>query len=677
MAAALRSLILGLVLIAGVAAVLLVSDLRSRVGAAGGSAPGQLGGMRRVALLQHASQAVLDEGVRGVVDGLAEKGYVEGKNLSLRKFNAEGDITVSNAIAKEMASGGNELLLTCSTVSLQSVASANRATQKPHVFALVTDPSAAGVGISKDDPLDHPAWLVGYGTMQPIEQAFRVAREMNPSVRRVGVVWNAAEANSEAQIAVARRVCAEIGIELVEVTVDGSAGVGEATGALCARGVDALFVPGDVMVLVAIDPLIAAAGKAGVAVFTVIPPNAKRGAVFDLGANYHEVGKAAGRLAGEILDGRDPATVGIVNYLPETLVINEQAAAGLAEKGWKIPETLRQRAQVLIDTGGQETPGPAAKPSPSPAAGSGSVAARRARPWNLQAVIFMESLPAEETLAGLREGMRKWPWVEGRDYTFNVRNAQGDIAALNGIIDAALGDRADIVIPISTPSLQAAVRKVTDRPVVFSMVANPIAAGAGKSYEEHLPNVTGITVLGPVDEMLDLLEKYFPQYKRIGTLFCPAEANSADLKEILMARGKARGFKVDVVAANSPAELADAAMSLAGRPIDAIVQISDNLSSAGFTAIARAARQTRKPLFSLNSTTVPLGAAVAIGRDYHDVGIETAVVLERVMRGESPGEIPFMLSPRVMRTADVKNGRAVGLELPHGLLDEMEKVTGQ
>ena len=45
---------------------------------------------------------------------------------------------------------------------------------------------------------------------------------------------------------------------------------------------------------------------------------------------------------------------------------------------------------------------------------------------------------------------------------------------------------------------------------------NPIAAGAGKSYEDHLPNVTGISVLAPTDDMLDLLRKYFPQYKRIG-----------------------------------------------------------------------------------------------------------------------------------------------------------------
>ena len=64
-------------------------------------------------------------------------------------------------------------------------------------------------------------------------------------------------------------------------------------------------------------------------------------------------------------------------------------------------------------------------------------------------------------------------------------------------------------------------------------------------------------------------------------------------------------------------------MSLVSRPIDAVTQISDNMTSSGFAAITKAARQSRKPLFSLNSTMVPQGAAVALGRDDHEAGRET------------------------------------------------------
>lgn len=660
-----RRLALGVALIAAAAALLLVSDLGSRVTAKAPAARGDR--PARVAVAQPASQAVLDDGVRGMVDGLAARGFVDGKTLALRKFNAEGDAGVSAAIAKEMANGDADLLLTVSTLSLQSVANANRAARKPHVFSLVSDPAATGVGISRDDPLDHPAWMAGYGTMQPVESAFRIAREMNPGLRRVGVVWNAAEANSEGQLKIARRVAGELGLELLESTVDAAAGVGEATAALIARGAEAIFVPGDVMVMVSIDKLIAEARKGGVPVFTVIPPNARKGALFDLGADYYQVGFHAGTLAADVLAGLDPARVPIVNFVPETLIVNERTLADVAAKGWRLPESVRQRANALIGPDGKERAGlavAAAPPAPR----------RRDRPWKLCAIMYTESPPAEESVAGLREGMAKWPLAEGKDYTFKLLNAQGDIGTLNSLVDAALTDGADVIIPISTPSLQAAVRKVKNRPIVFSLIANPVAAGAGRSYEDHLPNVTGVSVLAPTEEMLDLLQRHFPAYRRLGTLFCPAEANSVDLKDTFVAHARARGFEVDTMAVSSPSELADAALALAGKPIDAIVQISDNLTSAGFTAISRAANQMRKPLFSLNSTTLPLGAPVSFGRDYHECGLQTAKMVLRVLNGESPAKIPFLLSPRVVKRASLPNARANGLALPPGYLEEMETV---
>jgi len=660
----LRRLALGVFLILAASALLLFSDLGSR-----SNAPAQRK-IPRVALLQHASQSVLEDGTRGMLDGLAEAGFQDGSSMQLRRYNAEGDTTVSNTIARDMVNGDYDLLLTISTVSLQAVANANQTTRRPHVFALVSKPSITGVGISDKDPLAHPSWLAGYGTLQPVPEAFEVARAMNPQLRKVGVVWNASEANSEGQVKAAREFCKQAGIELMEATVDSSAGVGEAAAAVCSRGAEAIFVPGDVMVMVSMDTLIAAANRSGVPVFTVTPPSVRKGALFDIGADYHRVGLEAGRLAAEILNGRDPASVEIVNFMPENLMINEATLARYADKGWRLPDDVRNRVHLVIDREGQEAPGPAAANAPAP------TVKKRDKPWKFSIILYSESLPAEETLQGLKDGMATWPLKQGQgqDYTFRVGNAQGDVGALGALMDNAMQDKSDIIIPLSTPSLQSALQRVKSLPIVFSMVANPMAAGAGASYEDHLPNVTGITVMAPAGEMLDKLQKYFPAYRRIGTLFCPAEANSVYLREVLLAEAEKRGLILESVAVNSPSELADAAMSLAAKPIDAIVQISDNISSAGFSAITQAARQRHKPLFSLNSTTLPLGAPVVFGRDYHDAGVVTAEVLMRVMNGESPGKIPFALSPKVVMQASIPNARAVGMELPPAFLAEMEKV---
>lgn len=655
----LRRLLLGIFLIMAAAAVLLLSDLGSRVKTA--AAP-KSGRTMRVALLQHASQAILDQGRAGMIAGLKEKGWEQGRNLELKIYNAEGDNAVSQTIAKEMAGGGYDLLMTISTVSLQAVANANKAGGTPHVFALVSDPSVTGVGVSKTNPLDHPAHLAGFGTMQPIPQAFKIAREMNPALKKIGVVWNAAEANSEAQVKLARKVCADLGIELMESTVDNSSGVAEAAGALVARGAEALWMGGDVTVMTAADSLISTAKKGRIPVFTVIPPNVKKGSLFDLGADYPEVGRLAGNLAGEILSGRKPADVPITNVMPEMLAVNLQATKNL-QTPWQISDELRKRANLLIDdAGAEQTKAIAAAPNPS------------GKKWKIAIVNYIESGPSEDTLAGMKVAWKRSKLVEGKDYTISYRSAQGDIASLNGIFDAVLTENADIVVPLSTPTLQSALQKIRDRPIVFSVIANPVVAGAGKSYTDHKPNVTGVSVLAPVSEALTMIQKYFPQYKRLGTLFCPAEANSVDLKESFEKLCKERGLTLECVAVNTSSDLSDASLSLVSRPIDAIVQISDNLSSTGFNAISKAARQTQKPLISLNSTTVPLGAPIALGRDYHNCGEVTVEMLERVIRGEDPSKMPFVLPPRVFYSASPSNAAAVGMTLPPELLKEMGKV---
>lgn len=654
----LRRFLLGFTLIALAAGVLLLSDLGSRIGAT----PIATGPKKRVALMQHASQLVLDDGREGILAGLREGGYTTGHNLDLKFYNAEGDIAVAQTIAREMTGAGNDLLLTVSTVSLQVVANANKAGKTPHVFALVSDPAGAGVGITGDKPLEHPAHLAGFGTMQPIALAFRAAREMNPALAAVGVVWSASESNSEAQVRLARVVCAELGITLLESTIDNSASVGEAANALIARGVDAIWMGGDVTVMTAVDALMAAARKGRIPVFTVIPPNVTKGALFDLGADYPEVGRLAGKLAAEILNGRSPSTVPITNVIPEMLTLNDKAAVGLRQP-WTFSADMRKRAKLIIDADGVEHAVTALGP-PNPTG----------RKWKIAVVTYVEAGPSEETIAGMKDGWKKSPLVEGRDYEISYRSAQGDFAALGGIFDAIQTEGADIVVPLATPTLQAAVKKVKTVPVVFTLVANPVIAGAGKSFTDHLPNITGVAVLSPVEDLLDIIQRHFPEYRRIGTLFCPAEANSVTVKELLETEAAKRGIKVETVAVNSPSELTDASISLASRPIDAIVQITDNITSAGFNAIAKAARRAQKPLISLNSTTIKLGAPLALGRDYHNAGEVTVGMIERVIRGENPGAMPFVLPPKLFFSASPENARAVGMVLPPALLKEVDKL---
>jgi ABC-type uncharacterized transport system substrate-binding protein len=340
-----KRLWLGLALIALSSAVLLLSDWRQRQ--ATGSVP-------RLALLQHASSPLADEAIQGILEGLAAGGFRDGVNIRIERFNAENDVGTGIAIARQLVTGEYNLVITSSTRSLQAVAHANKEGRVIHVFGLVADPFIAGVGLNRADPMDHPRHLVGIGSFLPVEKSFELARKLYPRLRTVGVPWNPSEANSEAMTAKAREVSKRLGIELLEAAVENSPAVREAANSLVSRGVDAVWIGGDVTVSVACDSVVAAARQGRIPVFSILPPTAQRGVLFDLGANFILVGQQTGQLAAEILKGADPARYPIRNYVPERLVVNPKALVGLKDP-WRLPDDVLRAADTVIGEKAQAT----------------------------------------------------------------------------------------------------------------------------------------------------------------------------------------------------------------------------------------------------------------------------------------------------------------------------------
>jgi ABC-type uncharacterized transport system substrate-binding protein len=337
---------LGVALIVAASLVLLLTDREHR----SGSGPR----VWRVALLQHASTSVLDEGVTGVLDGLAEHGFREGDNLRLTRYNAQGDTATSATIAREILHGPFDLVITVSTSSLLAVASANKERQMPHVFGIVADPFSAGVGLDRANPAVHPPYMVGQGIFLPVDECFRLARQFNPRLKNIGVVWNPSESNSLAFTQKAREACRPLDLNLLEATVDNSAAVLEATHSVIGRGAEAIWVGGDVSVSAAIDTVVAAARKAGIPVFCITPGKPDRGTLFDVGVNFYECGKLTGALAAEILGGADPASIPIRDVLelvPRRVIVNRLALAGLSP-AWRIPEDVLRRADIVVDEHG-------------------------------------------------------------------------------------------------------------------------------------------------------------------------------------------------------------------------------------------------------------------------------------------------------------------------------------
>lgn len=666
----LKRLSLGLGAIAVASAILLLSDLGSRRKAT--KPTGQPSSPTyRIALLQHASQSIIDDGYAGTLAGLEASGFFEGTDLTIRRFNAEGDISTANSIAQGMVSGGYDLLLTLTTPSLQVVANTNKEAKVRHLFAMVTDPVAAGVGIGKE-PLDHPPHLVGIGTLQPVMDSLKMARRMYPELKTLGVAWNPAEVNSEINTKLCRKACSDLGIELAEATVDNTAGVREAVLSLISRNVQAIWIGGDVTVLAAVDSVVSPARDAKIPVFTVIPGNAGKGTLFDLGANYFEVGRHLGLLAGKVLAGESPAKLPMEYVVPPKLFINTLSLKGLRDP-WKIPPEVLAEADSVVDDQGTHEKQSTAEPAKPPEKSAKPLA----KTWRIRVLEYVNIPDVEEAEKGMLDAIRESGLVEGRDYEAKVTNAQGDMATLNGLVDAAVTDRADLIVTLSTPTLQAALRRGQSQPIVFTFLADPIAAGAAKSETDHLPNVTGSFGAGDMEGMVALIKRLLPGAKRVGAMFCPTEVNSVYNHGLFVEEAKKNGLEVVSMGVSTPSEVSDTAAALCGKQIDLFCLPTANITAASFPSIVQTTRRAKIPVFAFLSGVLEQGAMAVIARDYYDMGHDAGKLAVRVMRGEKPAAIPLQRATKSRLLLNRAAAKQCGVELPADIVRKAEKVIGE
>jgi putative tryptophan/tyrosine transport system substrate-binding protein len=302
--------------------------------------------------------------------------------------------------------------------------------------------------------------------------------------------------------------------------------------------------------------------------------------------------------------------------------------------------------------------------------------AKTARKWKLYFVQFNDVIDVEDAARGVMEGLQESGLRQGRDFEVKTLNAQGDMATVSALIDAAVTGGADMIITFSTPTLQAALRRAQTVPVVFNYVASGLKAGAGKSNTDHVPNVTGVSLLPAHDEALAIIRKDFPAIHRLGTLYCPAETNMVVAKNGLDVSAKRLGYEVVYVAADTATDVPDAAAALMSRDVDAVLQIPGNLTASAFGSISEAAKRAHIPVFAFQKTQAIGGAMVVVGRDYHDSGRHAAHLAARIIRGEDPSKIPFEDFSKTRLIVNLDAARALNITLSPSLVASAKEIIG-
>lgn len=225
---------------------------------------------------------------------------------------------------------------------------------------------------------------------------------------------------------------------------------------------------------------------------------------------------------------------------------------------------------------------------------------------------------------------------------FDRQNSNADMSTAAQIAQRFRQEKVVVAVGIATPAAQALANQIKDRPVVFSVVTDPVSAGLVDNMDRGGANITGTSDMTPVREQLDMLLSITPA-RRLGHMYASGEANSAAIASIVRAYCAEKGIDyVETTVANS-SEVKSALLSIADR-IDALYLGNDNTVFSALSAVSEVTLQKKIPLMTADPSsaeTIPVLAA--LGYDYYKMGRATGKIVVGILGGEKPANIPVYM----------------------------------
>ena len=270
---------------------------------------------------------------------------------------------------------------------------------------------------------------------------------------------------------------------------------------------------------------------------------------------------------------------------------------------------------------------------------------------------------------GVEDELKAQGWQAGKNLKYQYQSAQGNAATAGQIVRKFIGDKADAIVAIATPSAQAAAAATSSVPIVFSAVTDPVAAKLVKDLKAPGGNVTGVSDRLPLAPQVDLMLKVVPTAKRVGIVYSPGEINSTILIKELKAVLAQRGMTLVSAAAPRTVDVQAATKSLVGK-VDLIYSSTDNNVVSAYETMVRVATDAKLPMIAADTSSIKRGAVAALGMNYYDMGRQTGKMVVRILKGEKPGSIAVEEGRTTMLELNAKAAREQGATLSAALLKE-------
>jgi putative tryptophan/tyrosine transport system substrate-binding protein len=277
--------------------------------------------------------------------------------------------------------------------------------------------------------------------------------------------------------------------------------------------------------------------------------------------------------------------------------------------------------------------------------------------------------------AALVRALAQQGYALDRNLTFERLGAEMQMDRLPRLISELVNSKVDVIVAFGYPSALAA-KQGTTLPVVSFTTGDPVGTGLVDSLARPGGNITGISDVSAeiTPKRLELLKEMVPGLRRVALLW-----NEADLGMTLRYRAadagaKAMGISVQPLGVREPDDF-DRAFAAMNRDMpDAILMVSDALTSLNRKRVFEFAATHRLPAIYENDLYVRDGGLMSYGPDLNESFARVAALVDRILKGAKPAELPFEQPTLFRFVLNLKTAKALGITIPPSLLARADEV---
>jgi putative ABC transport system substrate-binding protein len=288
-----------------------------------------------------------------------------------------------------------------------------------------------------------------------------------------------------------------------------------------------------------------------------------------------------------------------------------------------------------------------------------------------------DSSEGQARIAAIQQRLQQLGWSDGQNLLMDVRwGAEDPDLERKGAAElAALAP--DVVLAGGTLGLTAMVHESRTIPIVFAAVGDPVALGVVRSLAHPGGNVTGFLAFEYTfsAKLLELLKEIAPGVKRAAIVRDPASPQGIANFAVIQAMAASIGVQVSPVDVRDPSEIERAVIATVAPSKDGgLVVAASGVDTAHSGFIVRLAARYKLPAVYAYRHIVEDGGLASYGPDWTDQFRRAAEYIDRILRGEKPGDLPVQAPTKYQLVVNLKTAKALGLTVPDSVIARVDEL---